>query len=57
MTTKVSIEGYGTFFISADKVGDLITWLQANWKNPSTIGEINNNFPPQNNIPSQLLNE
>lgn len=57
MTTKVSIEGYGTFFIASEKVGDLITWLQANWKNPSTIGEVNNNTNNHSQIPSQLINE
>jgi hypothetical protein len=57
MTTKVSIDGYGTFFIASEKVGDLIKWLQANWKSPSTLGEVNNNTSNQATIPPQLINE
>jgi len=41
MTTKITIENYGTFFIDQNKVGELIKWLQANYINPS-IGEVVN---------------
>lgn len=37
----VTVQGYGTFIISADKVSQLISWLQAN----KAIGVNENNNP------------
>jgi hypothetical protein len=48
MTTKVSIEGYGVFTVSTNKVADLIAWLQANY---SPLQEVITNQK------GQLINE
>jgi hypothetical protein len=52
MTTKVTIENYGTFYIDSSKVSELISWLQNNWSQPS-LSEITQNIPTGN----QLINE
>lgn len=51
MTTKITIENVGTFFISTDKVQELVQWLQRNYSNP-TLGEVINPLANGN----QLIN-
>ena len=38
----VNVQGYGTFIVKADKVAQLISWLQAN--QAIGVNENNNNF-------------
>jgi hypothetical protein len=50
MTIKVSVENFGTFIIDANKVSELISWLQANYSNPS-LGEVN-----ETHLGNQIIN-
>lgn len=49
MTTKITVDNFGTFFIDTNKVHELIAWLQANYLNPS-LGEVNHYIPNGNQI-------
>lgn len=54
MTTKITIEHWGTFFIKTEKVAELLSWLNANYTPPQPLGEINQTTPSNSN--NQLIN-
>jgi hypothetical protein len=49
MTTKITVDNFGTFFIDTDKVQELIAWLMANYSHPS-LGEVNSSVSSGNQI-------